>query len=87
MMHASPSAVDALSNSEYPQPPELGTGLYSVATKESSGGGRFWPTGDGLHSLNAYPKPDAQGAASKVSFAVLYSSVARPGFGQERKFA
>lgn len=31
----------------------------------------FWPTGDGLYSLNAYSKPDAQGAAPKVSFAVL----------------
>lgn len=34
--------------------------------------------------LIAYPKPDAQGASSKVSFAVLYSPVDRPGFGQER---
>lgn len=41
-----------------------------------------WPTGDGLHSLDAYPKPDAQSAGPKVNFAVLYSSVARPGFGQ-----
>lgn len=42
----------------------------------------FWPTGDGLHPLNAHPKPDAQGATAKVSFAVLYSSVARPAIGQ-----
>lgn len=41
---------------------------------------RFWPTGDGLHLL----KPDAQGAAPKVSFAVLYSPVARPDFGHEQ---
>jgi hypothetical protein len=44
----------------------------------------FWPADDGLHQLNASPKPDAQGAASKISFAVLYSSVARPGFGQKQ---
>ena len=48
---------------------------------------RFWPTGDGLQPLNAYPKPDAQGSAPKVSFAVLYSPVARPGFGHELLFA
>ena len=43
---------------------------------------RFWPTGDGLHLL----KPEAQDAAPKVSFAVLYSPVARPGLGQYRTF-
>ena len=47
----------------------------------NTGSGGSWPTGDGLHPLNAYPKRDAQGAAPKVSFAVLYSPVARPGFG------
>lgn len=33
---------------------------------------------------NAHSKPDAQGAAAKVSFAARYSPVARPAFGQER---
>jgi len=42
----------------------------------------FWPTDDGQHSLTAQAKPDAQGAVPKVSFAVLYSTIARPGFGQ-----
>ncbi|MGB6094685.1 MAG: hypothetical protein WBF95_00065 [Comamonas thiooxydans] len=37
-----------------------------------------------LHPLTACPEPDAQGTAPKVSFAVLYSPVARPGFGQKR---
>lgn len=39
----------------------------------------FWPTDDGPHSLTAQPKPDAQGAVPKVSFEVLYSTIARPG--------
>jgi len=43
----------------------------------------FWPTGDGLHPLNAHPKPDAQGAAAKVSFAALSSPVARPALRPE----
>ena len=47
---------------------------------------RFWPTGDRLHPLNAHSKPDAQGAAAKVSFAALYSPVARPAFGQKLTF-
>jgi len=44
---------------------------------------RFWPTDDSPHRLTARHKPDAQGAAPKVSFTVLRPQVARPGFGQE----
>jgi putative acetyltransferase len=36
--------------------------------------------------LTACPKPDAQGTAPKVSFAVLRSQVVRPGFGQKLSF-
>jgi len=43
-----------------------------------------WLTDDGPRSLTARHKPDAQGAAPKVSFTVLRSQVARPGFGQEQ---
>jgi len=43
-----------------------------------------WLTDDGPRSLTARHKPDAQGAAPKVSFTVLRSQVARPGFGHER---
>jgi hypothetical protein len=46
---------------------------------------RIWPIDDGPHPLTACHKPDAQGAAPKVSFAVLRSQVARPDIGQERK--
>ena len=45
---------------------------------------RYGPTDDGPHPLTTCPKPDAQGAAPKVSFAVLRSQVARPGFGHEQ---
>ena len=45
--------------------------------------GRSWPTDDGPNPLTACPKPDAQGAALKVSFAVLRLHVARPGIGQK----
>ena len=56
--------------------------LTSIALLLPFAGDRLWPTDDGLHPLNAHPKPDAQGAAAKVSFAVLYSPVARPAFGK-----
>jgi len=46
----------------------------------------FWPTGDSLHRLNAYPKSDAPGPPPKVSFAVLCPQSARPGFGQKQSF-
>lgn len=45
-----------------------------------------WPT-DGIPPpLLACPKPAAQGIAPKVSFTVLRSQVARPGFGQLQSF-
>lgn len=43
--------------------------------------GSRWPTCDVPHQLTASPKPGAQHADPKVSFAVLCSQVARPGFG------
>lgn len=46
--------------------------------------GSFWPTDDGPHPLAARPQPDSQGAAPNVSFAVLRSLVAGPGFGQKQ---
>lgn len=48
---------------------------------EKAAKGCLWPTGDGLYWLTSYPKPVAQGAATKVGFAVLYSQITMPGFG------
>lgn len=58
-----------------------------AATCVSASKDCFWPTDDVPHQLTVCRKPGAQGADLKVSFAVLRSQVARPGFGQELKFS
>lgn len=73
-----PSATKRTLSSLRSQPEAVGQVAFA--------NGCFWPTDDGPHPLTACPKPDAQGAARKVSFAVLRSQVARPGVGQELSF-